>query len=88
MAYEREQALGKYLVLKKQIYELGIKAQSFVQEIQEAVNSFTLSESDFTSIDFKKVIVLSSELLKLQKEFSVKSEEMNRLKKTYNITED
>ncbi|NMB83476.1 MAG: hypothetical protein GYA14_16830 [Ignavibacteria bacterium] len=88
MAYEREQALGKYLVLKKQIYELGIKAQSFVQNIQEAVNSFTLSESDFTSIDFKKVIALSSELLKLQKEFSVKSEEMNRLKKTYNITED
>ncbi len=88
MLYEREQALGKYLVLKKQIYELGIKAQSFVQDIQEAVNSFAASEDDFTSIDFKKVIALSSELLKLQKEYRIKSEEMNRLKKTYNITED
>jgi hypothetical protein len=88
MAFEREQALGKYLVLKKQIFELGVKAQSFVQDIQDEVNSFATSENDFSSIDFKKVITLSSELLKLQKEYSVKSEEMKRLKNTFNITED
>lgn len=88
MVFEREQALGKYLVLKKQIYELGIKAQSFVQDIQEAVNSFSIREDDFTSIDFKKVITLSTELVKLQKEFQIKSEELNRLKNTYNITEE
>lgn len=88
MSFEREQALGKYLVLKKQIYELGIKSQSFVQDIQDAVNSFATSENDFTTIDFRKVITLSSELLKLQKEYRIKKEEMERLKKTYNITED
>lgn len=88
MAFEREQALGKYLVLKKQIFEMGVKAQSFVQDIQDEVNSFATSENDFASIDFKKVITLSTELQKLQKEYIVKSEEMNRLRNTYNITED
>lgn len=88
MAYEREQALGKYLVLKKQIFELGVKAQSFVQDIQDEVNSFATSENDFASINFKKVITLSTELVQLQKEYKAKSEEMKRLKNTYNITED
>ncbi|NJD21111.1 MAG: hypothetical protein FIA82_00355 [Melioribacter sp.] len=87
MNYEREKAVGQFLVLKKQIYELGIKAQSFVNDIQQEINSFDESEKDFSNMDFKKVRTLSNELIKLQAEYDSKKKEMLRLKETYNIEE-
>ena len=84
MAYEREQAIGKYEVLKKQVYELGIKAQAMVKNIQEETETF-LSEKDFSTMDFKKVETLSKELQTLQKEFKEKIDKMSQLKETFNF---
>ena len=84
--HEREQALGRFLVIKKQIYELGIKAQSYVKEIQEEMDSF-FSEKDFTTMDFRKVETLSRELQAIQKDFNEKAEKMNELRITFNLTE-
>lgn len=83
---KREQAIGKCAVLKKQIYDLGIKAQSLVKDIQEETETF-LTDKDFTTIDFKKVITLSVECRKIQKEFSEKAETYKNLVDTFNITE-
>lgn len=77
--YEREQALGKFEVLKKQIYELGIKAQAMVKEIQEETETF-LSEKDFSQMDFKKVETLSKELQAIQEDFNDKVRKMKDLK--------
>ena len=81
----RERAIGRHAMLKKNIYEIGVKAQSFVEEIQNEVNAFAVSETDFASMDFKKVRTLSEELIKLQKEYSVKVKEMLSLQENYNI---
>jgi hypothetical protein len=86
MAYERELALGRFVALKKQIYELGIKAQSLVKDIQEETDSF-LSDKDFTSMDFKKVEALSKDLQTIQADYKEKAEKMNYLKDTFNLTE-
>jgi hypothetical protein len=84
----RERALGRYAMLKKNIYEIGVKAQSFVEEIQNEVNAFAVSETDFASMDFKKVRTLSEELIKLQKDYSSKVKEMMSLQENYNIDTD
>lgn len=83
---EREQAIGKAAVLQKQIYELGMKAQSLVKDIQDETESF-LSDKDFSAMDFKKVITLSLECRKIQKEFADKSKAFSDLIEIYNITE-
>jgi len=83
---ERDQALGKYIVLKKQLYELGIKAQALVNDIQEETETF-LSEKDFSTMDFDKVITLSNEVKKLQVDYAEKAQKFNELKETYNFTE-
>jgi len=85
MDNSRESSIGRYEILKKQIYELAIKAQSHVHDIQEEVNSFSQREDDFTSMDFKKVRTLAGELIQLQNEYKIKSREMLRLKETFNI---
>lgn len=82
----REQALGKYIVLKKQIYELGIKSQALVKDIQEETETF-LSDKDFSTMDFKKIETLSVELQQLQIEYKEKVSTFLELKETYNITE-
>ena len=82
--HEREQALGKFTVLKKELYNLGIKAQSMVRSIQEETESF-LSNKDFTSMDFKKVEILAVELQKIQIEYNDKVLRMNQLQATYNF---
>lgn len=84
MNHERERALGQYVALKKQIYELSIKSQSLVKDIHEETDSF-LSDKDFTSMDFKKVETLSKELQLLQDDYKEKAEKMNLLKSTYNF---
>ena len=84
--HEREQALGRFIVIKKQIYELGIKAQSHVKEIQEEIDSF-FSDKDFTKMDFRKVETLSRELQAVQKDFNDKAIKMNELKINFNLTE-
>jgi hypothetical protein len=84
--HEREQALGRFIVIKKQIYELGIKAQSYVKEIQEEIDSF-FSDKDFTKMDFRKVETLSRELQAVQKDFNEKAGKMNELKINFNLTE-
>jgi hypothetical protein len=83
---EREQALGRFIVLKKQIYELGVKAQSYVKEIQEEIDSF-FSEKDFTKMDFRKVETLSKELQAIQEDFNDKAVKMNELRVTFNLSE-
>jgi hypothetical protein len=84
--HEREQALGRFIVIKKQIYELGIKAQSYVKEIQEEIDSF-FSDKDFTKMDFRKVETLSRELQIIQEDFNRKAVKMNELRITFNLTE-
>jgi hypothetical protein len=84
--HEREIAVGKYQVLKKEIYELGVKAQALVSEIQSETETF-LSEKDFSTMDFNKVITLAKELKLLQKDFEAKKEKFILLQKTYDIAE-
>jgi hypothetical protein len=84
MAYEREQAWGRHEALKKQIYEIGIKASALVNDIREETESF-LNDKDFTSMDFRKVETLAKELQILQADYKEKAEKMNQLKKTYNL---
>jgi hypothetical protein len=84
--HEREQALGRFIVIKKQIYELGIKAQSYVKEIQEEIDSF-FSKNDFTKMDFRKVETLARELQTMQEDFKEKAGKMNELRATFNLTE-
>ena len=84
--HEREQALGRFIVIKKQIYELGIRAQAYVKEIQEEIDSF-FSEKDFTKMDFRKVETLSRELQAIQEDFNEKAGRMNDLRVTFNLTE-
>jgi hypothetical protein len=85
---KREMAIGRFAMLKKKIYELGVKSQAFVEEIQNEVNAFAVSETDFASMDFKKIKTLAEELLVLQKDYSVKVKEMNGIRSTYNIEEE
>lgn len=84
--YERERAEGKNVILKKQIYNLGIKAQALVKEIQDETESF-LSDKDFTSMDFSKVESLAKELKMLQLEYQEKAAELTRIRETFNITD-
>ena len=84
--YERERAEGKNVILKKQIYNLGIKAQALVKEIQDETESF-LGDKDFTSMDFSKVESLAKELKMLQLEYQEKAAELTRIRKTFNITD-
>ncbi len=86
MPYELEQANGRYAILKKQIYQLGIKAQSMVKDIQEETDTF-MSDKDFSTMDFQKVETLAKELQQLQKDYTSKVEQMNKLKATFNISE-
>ncbi len=81
---DREQALGRFMMLKKQVYELGVKAQSMVKDIQQETESF-LSEKDFSEMDFKKVETLSKELQLLQAGYREKIDKMNQLKETFNF---
>ena len=81
---DREQALGRFMMLKKQIYELGIKAQSMVKDIQQETESF-LSDKDFSEMDFKKVETLSKELQLLQADYKDRIEKMSQLKITFNF---
>ena len=84
MSNERDLALGRYTMLKKQIYELGMLGQSHVESIQKEIATFT-SEKDFTSMDFQKVETLAKELQKLQSTFVEKSRQMIHLKETFNF---
>lgn len=84
--YERERAEGKNVILKKQIYNIGIKAQSMVKEIQDETESF-LSDKDFTSMDFSKIVSLAQELKKLQLEYQEKAAELIRIREFFNITD-
>lgn len=84
--YERERAEGLNVILKKRIYELGIKAQSMVKEIQEETDTF-LSDKDFTSMNFSKVETLAKELKTLQMDYQEKAAELTRIRETFNITD-
>ena len=82
MSQDREQAMGKFIILKKQIYELSIKAQSMVNVIQKETDSF-LSNKDFNSMDFAKIERLANELQLIQEDYTVKAGHMQRIKETY-----
>ncbi len=84
--YKRERALGRFVILKKQIYELGVKAQSLVKEIQDETDSF-LTDKDFTTMDFEKVETLAKQLFDIQNDFTEKAKEMDSLKTLYNLNE-
>jgi hypothetical protein len=75
---KREMAIGRFQMLKKKIYELGVKSQAFVEEIQNEVNAFAVSE----------IKTLAEELVKLQKDYSIMAKEMLQIKSTYNIEEE
>lgn len=81
---ERELALGRFTILKKQVYELGVKAQSMTRDIQQETESF-LSEKDFSEMDFKKVEALSKELQLLQADYKDKIVKMIQLNDTFNF---
>jgi hypothetical protein len=82
MSQDRERALGKFVILKKQIYELSIKAQSMVNVIHEETDSF-LSDKDFNSMDFVKIETLAKELQLIQEDYTVKAGHMQHIKETY-----
>ncbi len=84
MNNDRMQALGQYEATKKQLYELGIKAQSMVNSIFEETNSF-LTDKDFSTMDFKMIETLAKELQQLQSDYNEKSLRMKKLKETYNF---
>lgn len=84
MAFEREQAIGKHEVLKKQIYELGVKASALIREIQNETESY-LNDNDFSTMDFIKVKALAKELNALQIDYKEKVARMNDIKTTFNI---
>jgi len=83
---EKEKAQSRFVYLKRQIFDLGSKAQALVSSINEETETF-LTEKDFSTMDFDKVITLSKELKQLQNEFRTKVEQYNRLKETFNFTE-
>jgi hypothetical protein len=84
MNQERERALGQFIAIKKQIYELGIKAQLLVNDVHEETDSF-LTDRDFSSMDFKKVELFAKELQQLQNDFKEKAERMAQLQSVYNF---
>ena len=87
MAYEREQAIGKLVVKRKQIFELGVKGQNLADDLSEQFNFMANPENDFLSVDCKKSKVLLNELMKIQEEFKKISSEAESLKTTFNIEE-
>jgi hypothetical protein len=84
MNQERERALGQFITLKKQIYELGIKAHIMVKNINDETDLF-LSNKDFSSMDFEKVETFAKELQLLQKDFKEKAGRMEQLQTIYNL---
>jgi hypothetical protein len=84
----REMALGRLVMLRKELYQIGTRAMTFVKEIQDEVNAFAFTEDDFTTIDFKKVKTLSEEIMKLQKEYQIRIKEADSIKTTYNFEEE
>jgi len=82
---ERMQALGQHEVLKKQIYDLGIKAQSLNESIQEEANTFLFTDKDFVTIDYVKIETLAKELQQLQNDYKEKVARIKVLKDTYNF---
>jgi len=87
MSRERDQALGRYIALKKKAYESGIKAQSLLNDIYDESNTL-LSGKDFSSVDFKKIITLSEECIKVQNEFGAIKLEMENLNNTYQLEKE
>lgn len=83
---DRQKALSKFTYLKKELYDLGVKAQALVNTIHEETDTF-LSENDFTTIDFKKIETLSVELQNIQKDFKEKAETFNKIKNTFKFSE-
>lgn len=84
MNQERERAMGQFIALKKQVYELGIKAQLMVKDVHQETDSF-LSDKDFSSMDFKKVETFARELQQLQSDFKEKAARMEQLQSVYNF---
>jgi len=87
MNRERDQALGRYIALKRKAYEAGVKAQSLLNDIYDESNTL-LSGKDFVSVDFKKIITLSGECIKVQNEFTAIKTEMENLNNTYQLEKE
>lgn len=83
---EKEKALSKFTYLKRQLFELGQQCQALVNEIHEETETF-LSEKDFSTMDFDKIITLSKELKSLQADYKKKVEKFNAIKETFNLQE-
>jgi hypothetical protein len=83
---EKEKAQSKFTYLKRQLYDLGAEAQALVNSIHDETETF-LSDKDFSTMDFKKVEILSKELQQIQKTYRQKVEQFNKLKETFNFTE-
>ena len=83
---DKEKAQARFSYLKRQLFELGSKAQALVNSIHEETDTF-LSEKDFSTMDFKKVEALAEELQQLQTDYKSKVDQFNKLKDTYNFTE-
>ena len=87
MSRERDQALGRYIALKKRAYEAGVKAQSLLNDIYDETNTL-LNGKDFTQVDFKKILTLSNECMKVQHEFFEIKSEMENLNSTYQLDKE
>ena len=81
---ERAAAVSKFTYLKRQLYELGQKAQALVNDINQETDTF-ISDKDFSQMDFEKVESLAKELQAMQEDYKGKVEKMNSLKETYNL---
>jgi|GEM_PF-2729416 len=78
------EAAGRYDQLKREVYELGIKAQAILDDIQAETETL-LSGRDFNKIDFDKVIVLCRECKAAQASFAEKAKTMEEIANAYGI---
>lgn len=82
MSIERSNALGKYELLKKEVYALGIRAASHLNDLQNEIDTLT-TDKDFSQIDLDAVQVLIDALKGIQNSFNEKRDKMNKLAETY-----
>ncbi len=87
MSMERDRALGRFMVLRKKAYELGIKAQSLLSDIHEETNTL-LTGKDFMEVDFKKIKILADECISIKNDFSNVDKEMKELDATYDLKKE
>lgn len=83
---EKEKAYSRFTYLKRHLFELGQECQALVNSIHEETETF-LTDKDFSTMDFDKIIQLAKELKLKQADYKKKVDDFSRLKETFSFTE-